>query len=234
MWGVAKSIWWPSLVVSSINHIIFDCDGVLVDTEFTAAIRMTQALNNMGVDLSVNYYLQNFSGTTFSGIIDKYFGNAMSADEVSEIIDKVEEEVAKEVKLIDGVSQLLNILQVEKSVVSNSSVRTVEHALRITGIYDHFSGGIFSSEHVKNPKPAPDVYQYAIKTLACNISEIIVIEDSISGARAALAAGLRVFGFTGGSHILPDHRQKLLDLGADEVFGNMHELGLFLGKEASK
>ena len=214
--------------MNKIKHLLFDCDGVLVDTEYTAAVKMTQALKKLGVIVSVDYYLQNFTGTTFSSIIHHYFESSFSESEVLEIINRVEDEVIAEVKLIDGVNELLTSLPINKSVVSNSSVRTVEQALTITGITSHFSAKIFSSELVKHPKPAPDIYQLAIASLGYKEEEIIVVEDSISGARAALSAGLTVIGFTGGSHILPDHGQQLKDIGVGKIATSMNELGEIL------
>ena len=214
--------------MNKIKHLLFDCDGVLVDTEYTAAVKMTQALKKLGVIVSVEYYLQNFTGSTFSSIVHHYFENTFSESEVLEIINRVEDEVTAEVKLIDGVNELLIRLPINKSVVSNSSVRTVEQALTITGIQSHFSTKIFSSELVKHPKPAPDIYQLAINSLGHNIEEIIVIEDSINGARAALSAGLTVIGFIGGSHILPGHGQQLIDIGVGKIAENMTKLGKIL------
>jgi HAD superfamily hydrolase (TIGR01509 family) len=219
--------------MSEVKHLLFDCDGVLVDTEFTAAIKMTQALNNLSVDLSVDYYLQNLSGTTFSSIVHWYFNNSLSEFEVLQIINKVEDEVAAEVKLIDGVADLLADLPVSKSVVSNSSVRTVERALETTGIKRYFFSKIFSSELVKQAKPAPDIYLLAINSLGYNASEIIVVEDSISGAKAALTAGLRVIGFVGASHIQPGHGQRLLDLGVRQIAESMIELQTILANSNS-
>lgn len=214
--------------MNRIKHLLFDCDGVLVDTEYTAAVKMTQALKKLGVSVSVDYYLQNFTGTTFSSIIHHFFENSFSESEVFEIINQVEDEVTAEVKLIDGVNELLISLPINKSVVSNSSVRTVEQALTITGISSHFSAKIFSSELVKHPKPAPDIYQLAITSLGYNEEEIIVVEDSISGVKAALSAGLTVIGFTGGSHILPGHGQQLIDIGVGKIAESMNELGEIL------
>lgn len=207
--------------MSKIEHVLFDCDGVLVDTEYIAAIKMTQALNNLGVDISVDYYLQNLSGTTFSSIVDRYFNNSLSSSDVLRIINRVEDEVAAEVELIDGVKELLKSLPMTKSVVSNSSVRTVEHALTVTGIRKYFLPEIFSSELVKEPKPAPDIYRLAIDSLAYNASEIMVVEDSLSGAKAAISAGLKVIGFVGASHIQPGHGQKLMDLGVSQIAESM-------------
>ena len=214
--------------MNKIKHLLFDCDGVLVDTEYTAAVKMTQALKKLGVIVSVDYYLQNFTGTTFSSIIHHYFEHSFSESEVLEIIDRVEDEVTAEVKLIDGVNELLTSLPINKSVVSNSSVRTVEQALTITGISSHFSPKIFSSELVEHPKPAPDIYQLAIASLGYKEEEIMVVEDSISGARAALSAGLTVIGFTGGSHILPGHELQLMDIGVGKIAASMNKLGEIL------
>ena len=214
--------------MNKVKHILFDCDGVLVDTEYTAAIKMTEALNNLGADVSVEYYLQNFSGATFSSIVHHYFENYFSDSEVMEIINRVEDEVTAQVRLIDGVDELLINLKANKSVVSNSSVQTVEQALSITGISSHFSSKIFSAELVKHPKPAPDIYILAITSLGYSEEEIMVVEDSISGAKAALAAGLQVIGFTGGSHIQPGHGQNLTGLGVSHIAESMEELGLIL------
>ena len=214
--------------MNKIKHLLFDCDGVLVDTEYTAAVKMTQALKKLGVIVSVDYYLQNFTGTTFSSIIHHYFQNSFSESKVLEMINRVEDEVTAEVKLIDGVNELLTSLPINKSVVSNSSVRTVEQALTITGISSHFSTKIFSSELVEHPKPAPDIYQLAIASLGYKEEEIMVVEDSISGARAALSAGLTVIGFTGGSHILPGHELQLMDIGVGKIAASMNKLGEIL------
>ena len=209
--------------MTKIKHLLFDCDGVLVDTEYVAAIKMTQALKDLGIDISVEYYLQELSGTTFSSIVSHYF-NDLSEKEVFKIINIVEDQVSAEVELIKGVDKMLDKLIINKSVVSNSSVRTVIHALQVTGIAHHFQAGIYSSELVEHPKPAPDVYQFACESIGCTPSEIIVIEDSLSGATAALAAGLNVVGFVGASHILPGHVEKLLALGVKNIASTTKKL----------
>ena len=216
--------------MTKVKHILFDCDGVLVDTEYTAAIKMTAALQSLGVDVTVDYYLENLTGTTFSSIVDKYLQNSISNDDAVQLVERVEDEVAEDVKLIEGVDELLSSITLKNSVVSNSAILRVEHALRHTGIDHHFSKTIFSAELVNRPKPAPDVYLLAIKSLGCAPSEIIVVEDSITGATAAIAAGLKVIGFTGASHILPAHEQKLRAVGVTEVAPSMQQLGAILNK----
>jgi HAD superfamily hydrolase (TIGR01509 family) len=214
--------------MSKITHLLFDCDGVLVDTEYLAAVKMTRALQHLGIDISCTYYLQNLSGTTFSSIVYHYLGDALSGAEVLTLVNRVEAEVAAEVRPVAGVKELLAGLPQHKSVVSNSAVSTVKHALKVAGIDQYFSVDIFSSELVSKPKPAPDVYQLAINTLACEPAAVIVVEDSLSGVKAAMSAGLHVIGFAGASHILPGHQQKLFDLGVKNVANNMQELGTLL------
>jgi len=214
--------------MSKIKHLLFDCDGVLVDTEYIAAIKMTAALKNLGANVSVEYYLENLSGTTFSSIVKKYFADSLVELEVTELINMVEDQVSAEVKLIDGAEAMLRSVEIAKSVVSNSSMRTVKHAIRATGIESYFLPQVFSSELVEKPKPAPDVYNLAITTLNCAPDEIIVIEDSLSGAKAALAAGLEVIGFIGASHILPGHGQQLINLGVEKIAENMADLSSIL------
>ncbi len=210
--------------MSKINHLLFDCDGVLVDTEYMAAVKMTAALQEMGVRVTLDYYLQNLSGTTFSSIVQRYAEGAMTPEQVIDLITAVEDQVSARVRLIDGVEEMLAGLSIEKSVVSNSSARTVKHALSVTGIDHFFRPQIFSSALVAKPKPAPDIYRHAMATLSLPADEIVVVEDSLSGAKAALAAGLKVIGFTGASHILPGHDTQLRELGVKAVAGNMPEL----------
>ena len=216
--------------MSNLKHLLFDCDGVLVDTEFVAAVKMTKALNDLGVDLSVDYYLRELSGGTFSSIVHRYLNNSLTDSEVLILVNRVENQVAKEVKIVDGVSELLIHLTVPKSVVSNSSIRIVRHSLDTTGIASQFSKEIFSSELVARPKPSPDIYQLAIDNLDYKTSEILVIEDSLSGVEAARLAGLAVIGFTGASHILPGHEEKLLSLGAAHVASSMEEVGFIIAQ----
>ena len=208
--------------------MLFDCDGVLVDTEYIAAIKMTAALKSLGANVSVEYYLENLSGTTFSSIVKRYFADSLVESEVTELINKVEDQVSAEVKLIDGAEAMLRSVEIAKSVVSNSSMRTVKHAIRATGIESYFLPQVFSSELVSNPKPAPDVYNLAIETLPHSPNEIIVIEDSLSGAKAALSAGLTVIGFVGASHILPGHDQQLINMGVKQIATDMVELSAIL------
>ncbi|MEN8249147.1 MAG: HAD family phosphatase [Bacteroidota bacterium] len=214
--------------MNRIKHILFDCDGVLVDTEYIAALKMREALEARGITIDFNSYLQEHSGTTFSAIFEYYFGETMTSEERYELMMKVEDDVAAEVKTITGIPELLRNISKDKSVVSNSSIATVRHALKVTGIQDNFNGRIFSSEQVPNAKPAPDLYLFAIQSLGLQPDEMLVVEDSPAGAKAAVSAGLKVIGFTGASHILPGHDEKLKSLGAVATASNAEELNTII------
>lgn len=203
--------------MSRIKHILFDNDGVLVDTEYLAAIRMTATLNKMGVDLDADYYLNHHTGTTFSGILNHYFADTLTREDKLKIAHQVDAEVAAAVKVVPGIEQVLQLIQLPKSVVSNSSIATVQYGLQTTGLERFFDDRIFSSEQVDHPKPAPDLYLFAIRSLSLKPEELLVVEDSLTGAEAALTAGLQVIGFCGASHIVQGHEKKLLDLGVSEV-----------------
>ena len=214
--------------MSSVKHILFDNDGVLVDTEYTAAIKMTQALIDLGINLDTEYYLKNHSGSTFSGIMRHYFGENINLDFMHKVVNKVEAQVAENVKLVQGMDVLLRELKINKSVVSNSSLSTVKHALKVNAIDHHFEGRVFSSEQVAHPKPAPDLYFFAIQSLRLNPEDILVIEDSMTGVQAAVSAGLNVIGFSGASHIRPGHNKRLEDIGVVDVASSTEGLGNIL------
>jgi len=207
-----------------IKHILFDCDGVLVDTEFTAAQVMVEAMTNRGADIDFEYYLHNLSGSTFSAILDTYFGVSLKGEEKIQFIDALEKKIVAKVEPILGVEKMLQSISIPMSIVSNSAIWQVKEEIEQTGIDHYFTGKIFSSELVINPKPAPDVYNFAVEKLNIAKSELLVIEDSIIGASAALTAGLQVIGFAGASHILPGHKENLLKLRVSQVAMDMKEL----------
>ena len=109
-------------------------------------------------------------------------------------------------------------------MASNSSLRRLRHSLNLVGLWDRFAPNIFSSEQVPNPKPAPDIYLFAAKQMETHPSACWVIEDSVLGVRAAKAANMRVFGFTGGSHCGLNHGDRLLKEGAEKVFKQMDQI----------
>lgn len=213
-----------------IKHILFDCDGVLVDTEISAAKVMVEALGELGVDITLDYYLHHLAGSTFTTIVNKYLGDSLIGETRVAFLDKAEQKTIEQVDAIANVELVLRSIELPKSIVSNSHIWHVKHVTGKAGIEHYFTENIFSSELVPNPKPSPDVYNLAQIKLALDPNELIAIEDSSTGVRAAVASGIPVIGFAGASHILPGHTEKLLDLGAVEVAQDMNELKIILAK----
>ena len=213
-----------------IKHILFDCDGVLVDTEITAAKVMVEALNDLGVKITLDHYLNNLSGSTFTTIIEMYLGNSFNGERRTTFLEETERKTVQKVEAIKGVENILGKLALPKSIVSNSHIWHVQHVTSKTGIDRFFTCHIFSSELVSRPKPFPDVYNLATHTLDLPPEALIAIEDSSTGVQAAVAAGIPVIGFTGASHILPGHDIKLKESGAIETADTMDKLLEVLNK----
>ena len=202
-----------------IRHVIFDCDGVLLDTEIVAAEVMASWLSKNGHAITTARFIERHTGKTFSGIMRELQKDQLleSDLDIAAGVSEIEGEVKANIRLINGLENALDTIALPKSVVSNSGVDYVRRSLQRYAVDHHFEERIFSSEMVALPKPSPLVYELAIKTLQVPKEEIVVIEDSSTGVQAALAAGLQVIGFLGGSHILPGHADRLTKVGASKV-----------------
>lgn len=210
---------------AKIEHVLFDCDGVLIDTEIIAAHRFVARMHDLGIEnLTVDYYLTHHTGSTFMQVLGHYLSESHSEQEQRIIMLAVEQEVADNVVGIAGVDEMLRQIDLPKSIVSNSFVQAVKNAVEKVKINHFFTGKIFSSELVENPKPAPDVYHLALEELNLSPDQILVVEDSLTGATAAMEAGLMVIGFTGASHILPGHDSRLTSMGVKHIASDMGEL----------
>ncbi len=198
------------------KHIIFDCDGVILDTEIVAAEVMSLWLQKQGVAIDQSEFIRAHTGKTFSGIIREL----QTLDQLSTHLNikaaahEIEQGVKQNIRLVQGVEKMLLQNDTPKSIVSNSSSEYVSKAMTQFSLAGHFQGGIFSSQMVASPKPSPLVYELAVEKIDLPKEDILVIEDSRTGVQAAVGAGLRVVGFLGGSHILPGHADRLLEAGA--------------------
>jgi HAD superfamily hydrolase (TIGR01509 family) len=201
------------------KHIIFDCDGVLIDTEIVAAEEMAAWLRKQGIDISAETYIRIHTGKTFSGIIREYIAKGELAQDIKvrHALEEIESRVVANIRPVEGVIEALPLIKQALSVVSNSGVAYVKNALKKYAVDQHFEGRIFSSEMVAAPKPSPLVYELAVQQIGLPKNEILVIEDSHTGVAAARAAGLTVWGFLGGSHILAGHGEKLLKAGVSDL-----------------
>lgn len=207
-----------------IKHLLFDCDGVLIDTEIVAAEVVTDWLQSENVSIDIERYIRDYTGKTFTDIINilKTNGELDATLNVSAIIPQLDAVIRDNQRPIAGVWDMLNALSIPRSVVSNSAKDYVALALEKLKIAHHFEGRIFSADMVKKGKPSPDVYELALETLSLSQKNVIVVEDSVAGVTAAVAAGLHTIGYLGGSHIRDGLGEVLMNAGA-KVLANDHE-----------
>lgn len=215
--------------MSALDLIIFDCDGVLVDSEIVAARVEAELLKKAGHEISAEELSERYSGLTFRDILlsiereAQILFQASLIDTAETLIDK---RLAREVKAIEGVGYAVASLPYKKCICSNSTRSRIDAMLtraRLTGLFDDV---IFSSAETPTarPKPAPDVFLYAAEKMEADPKKTIVIEDSVHGIAGARAAGMRVIGFTGASHTHPRHADMLMEAGAETTINRMSDL----------
>ncbi len=210
-----------------IRHIIFDCDGVLIDSE-TISMKIDQALlAGNGIMISEADMHQRFVGTTFQAMIDEIeVGTGVKLpSNLEERKDQLMiEAYRRELKAIAGVAAALAAISLPKSIGTNGPRSRALLALQLTGISQHFGDNLTTFEDVAHGKPFPDVYLLAAKRSGFAPGECLVVEDSLTGVTAAVAAGCYTLGFTGSHLHRSDHAKALLGLGAKRVFNDMAEL----------
>ena len=209
-------------------HVIFDCDGVLVDSEPLSMKIDVEILAENGVVMSEAEAHQRFVGKTFAAMLDEIrrdFGVSFPADASEQKDLRLLQLYARELKVVEGVLPALEALMPQHfSVASNSPFERVEAALRITHLTRFFGNRITTFEHVARGKPEPDVFIEAARRAGYAPEDCIVIEDSVTGVTAAHRAGCRVLGFTG-THPQPQEQAgKLLAAGAATTFHAMRDL----------
>jgi HAD superfamily hydrolase (TIGR01509 family) len=204
--------------------IIFDCDGVLVDSEVLSCRCLCDALAGCGIEVGLEETLDLFLGRSLDAVLDHYqgLGRSLPSQFPAELMVKVRETFRASLCPIDGIGSVLEGLSIPHCVASSSALDRVSLSLSLTGLADHFGDRLYTAQMVARGKPAPDLFLYAAERMQADPSRTLVIEDSVSGVRAAKAAGMTVWGFTGGSHYRSrDGAAGLSDAGADRVFARM-------------
>jgi HAD superfamily hydrolase (TIGR01509 family) len=204
--------------------IIFDCDGVLVDSEVLSCRCLSEVLAGYGISLGLDQALDLFLGRSMTAVLDHYktIGRLDPEQFSAELRAGVRAAFLSALCPIEGVSSVLEGLQTPHCVASSSDVDRVSFSLSLTGLASHFDGRLYTSQMVERGKPAPDLFLHAAERMQADPSRTLVIEDSISGVRAGKAAGMTVWGFVGGSHYQSrDGKAILCEAGADRVFGRM-------------
>ena len=204
--------------------IIFDCDGVLVDSEVLSCRCLSEVLAGYGISLGLDQALDLFLGRSMTAVLDHYktIGRLDPEQFSAELRAGVRAAFLSALCPIEGVSSVLEGLHTPHCVASSSDVDRVSFSLSLTGLASHFDGRLYTSQMVERGKPAPDLFLHAAERMQADPGRTIVIEDSISGVRAGKAAGMTVWGFVGGSHYQSRNGKLILsDAGADRVFERM-------------
>jgi HAD superfamily hydrolase (TIGR01509 family) len=202
--------------------VIFDCDGVLVDSEIIAARVEADLLTEAGFEISAEALSEAYAGLTFKDIMLRVEERSSIPFQAS-LIDRAEELVDRrlkaDVRAIEGVHEAVATVAGQRCICSNSRTDRLDAMLTKTRLKPFFEGRIFSSLETisKRPKPAPDVFLHAASTLGADPARTFVIEDSVHGIHGAKSAGMRVIGFTGASHSYPGHADALTEAGAETV-----------------
>jgi HAD superfamily hydrolase (TIGR01509 family) len=209
-----------------LDLIIFDCDGVLVDSELLSCRCLSEVLAEFGFELSVEQALDLFLGRS-TAAIGRYFrerGEVLPDLFLSRLKARVLETFAGALQPIPEMGSVLSALKTSHCVASSSDIDRVSLSLNVTGLSSYFDGRLYTAQMVKHGKPAPDLFLHAADEMRAAPARTLVIEDSISGVQAAKAAGMMVWGFVGGSHYRErDGRAILSAAGADRVFARMSE-----------
>lgn len=204
--------------------LIFDCDGVLVDSEILSNTADIELLAELGIHFELGDYMRHFVGKSMRDVIrglEAHSGQTLPADFAQRKAQKVQEAFTQSLQAMPGIAELLQSLPQPKCVASGSNPARLQLSLSLTGLIDFFSPNIFSATMVERGKPAPDLFLYAAQQMGANPADCVVLEDSLSGIQAAVAAGMYPVGFVGGSHAAPDLAERLKEAGAKQVIAHL-------------
>lgn len=194
---------------TTINLVIFDCDGVLIDSEIISATILVEQINGLGLNVDFQYVQENFLGRSFPRVvrlIREQFGVQLPADFEDNYRSELLRIFETDLVAMPGIMQAIDGLAVAHCVATSSSPKRVKRSLELVGLIDRFENRMFTASQVANGKPAPDLFLHAAANMGVEPTNCLVVEDSISGLDAAHAAGMMVWHFTGGSHLAGANR----------------------------
>jgi HAD superfamily hydrolase (TIGR01509 family) len=206
--------------------IIFDCDGVLVDSELLSCRCLSEVLAEFGIALSEEQALELFLGRSTKAIEQHYrdLGQIVPEGFLPRLKSHVLKTFAGSLQPIPGIAAVIAELRAPFCVASSSDIDRVSLSLDVTGIRSHFSNRLYTAQMVRHGKPAPDLFLHAAEKMDTRPARTLVIEDSVSGVQAGKAAGMTVWGFVGGSHYRDRDGHAILSAaGADRVFARMSD-----------
>ncbi|MEH1969530.1 MULTISPECIES: HAD-IA family hydrolase [unclassified Nostoc] len=201
--------------------VIFDCDGVLVDSETLGNRILVEFVAEFGLILKLEEAILLFKGCKMAdclAVIEQKLGRKMPQDFVTQLRARTATAFERELLPVQGIEAALDKINLPICVASSGPIEKIKLALRVTNLLPRFEGRIFSSYEIGSWKPAPDLFLYAAKNLGVNAPFCTVVEDSILGVRAGIAAGMKVLGYSSQSEFT-----QLEECGA-RVFYSMYQL----------
>jgi HAD superfamily hydrolase (TIGR01509 family) len=207
----------------SPDLIIFDCDGVLIDSETISATMLIETLRDHSVDVDAAYVAEHFLGRSYPTVMKQIrteFGIALTADFEDEYRARLMAAFETGLTIMPGVREVIDSLIRPFCLATSSSPKRVARSLQIVGLDQVFAGRIFTASEVANGKPAPDLFLHVAASMGFSPETCLVIEDSRNGVLAAKAAGMSVWRFTGGSHNSPADSAGPTSQLADLTFDN--------------
>ena len=222
----------------SFDLIIFDCDGVLVDSEVISCRAHAATLTRHGYPITADQVLDRFLGVSdleARMIVEAEIGRKLPDDFTSQVKHATLQSYADDLRPVPYVAEAVAAIGLPKCVASSGTPEKIRHGLTCAGLYDILAPHIFSAGQVKRGKPAPDLFLFAAEQMKVPPERCVVIEDSIPGVTGARAAGMTVLGFHGGSHCRPGYAGTLCAAGAAVAFDDMRQLaGLIAEIEPSQ
>jgi HAD superfamily hydrolase (TIGR01509 family) len=208
--------------------VIFDCDGVLVDSEPVSVRVLVDALRRKGVEMDEAEAYRRFLGRSLATVtktMQEEFGVTADHAFLEDMRHDLYLRFRSELKPVPGIADALAELTLPCCVASSSQPERIRLSLTLTGLIDRLEPHIFSAAMVENGKPAPDLFLHAADRMGVAPRDCIVIEDSPAGIEAGQRAGMAVFAFVGGSHAsTPGYRERIAALSPDVVFDAMPDL----------
>ncbi|MBX4997380.1 HAD-IA family hydrolase [Rhizobium lentis] len=217
--------------MSSIDLVIFDCDGVLIDSEPIASRTLAETLQGAGIAITAAEAHAKFTGNSES-IIAEMCRREYGIIDVAALFEAwhrhLFEEFARSLTPIPGISEVVKSLDRPKCVASNSTMRRLRNSLGKLDLWSAFAEGVFSAEFVSRPKPAPDLLLHCAERFRARPARCVMIDDSVHGVAAAIAAGMTAIGFVDPADPRPGRRAVLDAAGAAAVATGAGELTAIL------
>ena len=207
--------------------VIFDCDGVLVDSEIISCREHAALLTELGYPISADQVFERFLGRATHDTtreVEAELGRSLPDDFFAQLKTRLDAAFASSLQAVPHLEAALDALDRPCCVASSGTPEKIATSLRLVGLGHRFASRIFSATEVARGKPAPDLFLLAARRMAVEPERCLVIEDSVPGVTGARAAGMTVLGYCGGSHCRPDHAAALTAAGAAASFADMRQL----------